>query len=218
MKKELLIFSLLLFLVINLTIAAEVSDITDSETLNNLRDAKKTLENPDEIKEKYLQKEWTKIFRESPYLSWIYKLNPIFRFLFGYEFALSWAFVTAMLIWLIIFAIYYPLMKQIFHNFASSLGIAIAISVITAQIAVPLIVEKLSEIIKSSAHNVWTIIFLVALIIVINYTSKIIQKEIEKKKIKSDTRTVREVSSEFKKTASSARTMKEGSDKYKKGE
>ena len=178
MKKNLLILIFIFLLLIILPFSnSQVEDI-----IEDAEKGEKILRGISEkdIKSEYLSKEWTKIFREKKTFNWIYKFNPLFKFLFGYDFSFSWAFVTAFLIWLIIFSLFFPQVKLIFSQTFSSLGISIAISSIAANYLAPKTIDYLSSIVKDIWDNLIVLIFLIILLILVFYLSKLVSKKMKK--------------------------------------
>ena len=168
MNKRGLVILICLILTAQLTIKAyaqEPAELVDDPL------AKKILENQDKIqnfteqedKEAYLAQEWTKLIQNNRAVNWIYKLNPIFKFLFGYEFSLSWAFVTALIIWAGLVLIFNVMLKTVFQERYFSLSISVIIAAIVSQISVRPIVGEISRYVK----NIWGSLGAILILIII---------------------------------------------------
>ncbi len=169
-------------------------------------------------KEEFLQKEWTKVFQNSETLSKIYKLNPVFKFLIGYEFELSWAFVTALILWFGILVIFYPVIKVSLRETFISLGTSFAISLIFAHLATPKIIDVASNTVKNLWQNLGFIVILVFVIVFFYTISKQVVKEIKKKQefkriqnLEQKMQQQQNVTGEMQSIQSGAKAMRRGS-------
>jgi len=210
MKK--LVFAFLVCITILLVIDI-VSTLDAENAAESLKEKKElTEEKIQEIKEAYLAKEWTKFIRNSPTLSQIYSLNPLFKFLIGYEFSISWAFTTAIIIWFIFFFFFYPQMQLFFKNFIFATIASVATASISAHYAIPKTIDALSSLIKNIWHNLISIIILIFILIVLNRVSGEISKKIKQYREK------RKVAKLEKETALSKATREEFERIKEKGE
>ncbi len=137
--------------------------------------------NAENIRETYLQREWTKVIRDNSATNWIFKANSLFKFLFGYEFNLSWAFLTALLIWLLFFTIFYQPILLIFKKKLLSIGISISFTIIVAQLAIPRIIMPLSKLIKNIWGNLALLLAIIILGLVIHRVLKDLAKQYREK-------------------------------------
>ena len=113
----------------------------------------------------YLSKAWTEqIQKNAP---WIYKANPLFKFLFAYEFELSWAFLAAFLLWAIQFSLYYPAMRMFIDETFTAFGISVVVAALTSQVVVPRAIDALSNIVKNFLGSIFTIIGLIMIIVAV---------------------------------------------------
>jgi hypothetical protein len=165
MKKRAILVILVLLAAFFLTVVSADSpeDVIQqkADSLENTKDKIQDVTSG-EIKPSYLSEEWTKALKNNPNTNWIYKLNPLFKFLFGYEFALSWAFVTAVLLWTILFSFLYPPTKLMFNNTLTALAISLLISAITCQIAS----QRIINIIAPHVRDIWSSIGTIFLLVV----------------------------------------------------
>lgn len=186
MKKRVILATFIL--IIGLMTSVHADNIQDSiqDKTNSLEQTKDNIQN---INESYLGEEWTKIIKESPKTNWIYKLSPIFKFLFGYEFSLSWAFVTVFLFWTIVFSFLYPPTKIAFNSTITAFGVSLIISSITCQIAAKKIIVSLAPYVKNIWNSIEIIIFLILLIwfagrvsrmLIATYKKKLTEKKISR--------------------------------------
>ncbi len=173
MKKEIALIAILFLITILPSSLAQTPIVDEAKGLekkiDDLRDR--------EISGTYLSEEWTKILRENPNTQWIYKLDPLFLFLFGYSFSLSWAFVAAFLIWTIIYSIFYPPIKSAFEGPWISMGITLCISAITSHYITPVTIAKVAELIKNIWYNLGLIFILLIIAIIANRLSKVFTKK-----------------------------------------
>src|SRR3989344_915023 len=138
------------FLIVILILAIFHANVLAVDTLDSLASIKENTDKAqdlsiDQIRDTYLQKEWTSIIQKNEKLNdFITKMNPVFKFLFGYEFSVSSAFFTAFLIWLIIFAVFYQTSKPLTNNTISSILIAVATAAIITHFVSEKIIGKMS--------------------------------------------------------------------------
>lgn len=170
-----------------------------------------------ENKSNYLSQEWTKILQKSPATSWIYGLNPMFKFLIGYEFSVSWAFVAALLVWIIILSIFFPICKAFVKQQFVALGIAIAITIIAAHGIMPKTMEMLGNLVKNIWWNFGTIFALIMLMIIINTLSAGILKELKKKREEAQLKSVVKKESKVEEKVEGLEAMKKGVEEIEQG-
>ncbi len=167
--KVIKILSFVIFLVLIMKVNAQQNDPGDTSkvvagTFNLPAETVPTSqEDLEKARTDYLQKEWTEIFKKNEKLNWIYRLNPIFKFLFGPEFSLSWAFVTAILLWLILVSFTFPSLQGVFSGLFAPLAISIVFSSLICQLISKAFIEFASKYIK----NIWYYFGLVLLLIII---------------------------------------------------
>ena len=131
-----------------------------------------------QAKGEFLANEWTSFFRTSKAFSWIYKLNPIFKFFIGQEFSISWKFTTGVLIWLIILFTILGSLDLVFDNKLFNIAFGSIMSALISQLAVPVILDQATELVKKGSEKAgkWingiTILALILLIILIKKSNK----------------------------------------------
>lgn len=209
--KKISVIILLLILTVNLVAAQDIqSNINDLEkTKNQVED---TLTNRD-IAEQYLGQKWTDIIDEKA--PWIYKANPIFKFLFGYGFELSWAFLAAFLLWAITYALFYPTIKLVMGGTLESIGITLAISAVVTNITVPKYLEYLSSLLKDFWHSFTTIIALLILVFVVFYFSSQISRTLQKQALERKIEKATSFGEAVENVSASAEAMKKGHDQFR---
>lgn len=232
MKKETIYLIAISIFILQLSLSSiplsksAISDVGNNEIVSGIQDTASNAQDlsVDEIREKYLESEWTSFFQNNKYLSKIYSLNPIFKFLFGQEFSASWAFITGFLIWLIQLAIYYPALRTLFPDTFSALGISIVFSALSSQLIVPKAIEQLSKVVKGIFSSITLIIALIFLLIIIDRVSKELVKKYGKRRQEKRLERV-EKEAEKSKTerekiegiTRGAENMKKGAEEYREG-
>jgi len=207
-------------LLIPVVIAVELQDPTETEAFQKAEEGKETLDkfSAEEDKAEYLSREWTDFLQRNGYLNWVYKANPIFKFLFGQEFSLSWAFIAAIIIWIGVVWTYYYMTNFLMEGKLTALGIAILVGSITSNLATPKIIEEASKVVKSFWQNLFFILLLIFVIIsfrtIIKSITKVIKKNIEKRRIGNIEKKVKDT---YENIHRGATNMKEGSENYKGG-
>ncbi len=158
------------------------------------RDAYSNLTN-EETREEYLKKEWKKMFSKNKYLSPIFNFldkilnffNPFFKIVLGVEYGLSWAFIFALAIWIILFMFIYQPAGALFGN--TVFGI-IGSFVITSLIGLSGVIKKAVEVLSAAITERWIIgiaIFATIIIgILIVYFGGNLKKFIEQQKEKHE--------------------------------
>jgi hypothetical protein len=187
MKNFLQILTIILLIVIFTNNAK--SEIISDNTTQKIENAKDTINDFSNTQDKgsYLAEEWTSFIKNSPRASYIYKLDPLFKFLWGQGFSLSWAFVTAFLIWTLVFATLYPPLKFSLKNGLFTFAITLISSALICQLAMPTIILKLSLFVKNIWYNLLDIFLLLFLIVIASKLSKqltfTLKKHLERKKL-----------------------------------
>jgi hypothetical protein len=163
-------------------------------TSDKARDAYSNLSN-NETRDEYLKKEWKKIFSKNKYLSPIFNFfdkilnffNPFFKIVLGVEYDLSWAFIFALAIWMILFMFLYQPVGALFNN--TAFGI-IGSFIITSLIGLSGVIKKAVELLSTAITERWLIgiaIFVTIIIgIIIVYFGGNLKKFIEQQKEKHE--------------------------------
>lgn len=175
----------LLILGLNLTNAEE--GLENDPLINDIQEGADYVQGISEKNDSatFLSQEWEKFLRENKATSWIYKLNPLFKFFLAQEFSISLNFFVAVMFWIIIFGSYYPPIKTAFKETITSLGISIALSVLTAQVAIPKILEGLTNVARTLWNNLTIIILLFEAAIILNRISIQLSRKWQRSKEKS---------------------------------
>jgi hypothetical protein len=212
MKIKLLLSILLIILLVQPILAIDIQNPTDSETFKKTEDTKNRIE--DIRDSNNLTKEFTDLLHKSEYLSKVYSLNPLFKFLFGREFSLSWAFLASIIIWLGIVWLYSEPAKFIFKDTFSSIAFAILVGAITTNLLTERIIETASNILKTTSHNFLFILGLIIIFAIMGTVEKLviksIRKSLEKKRIDN---IEKEVKGSYKNIHSGLTSMKRGYDR-----
>jgi len=186
MKKTGLFFSLILILSVISLILIHAQELSDSglppdiEKITTLgKNATNAISQPQNQNTSYLKQEWKKIILKNKYLGPVFSfvdkslefINPFFKIVLGVEYSLSWEFIFAIGIWLILFFILYPVIKAVFS--ANVLISIIATFAIVTLIGLGGVIKKAVDTLSFMINNVqiaWislavTFIILVMLII-----------------------------------------------------
>jgi len=184
MKKGITFLVLLLFLSLFVDAQADAPGLDDAPLVGEIRSGNEFVQDlsQQDISDQYLAKEWTTFLRDHKYGKHIYKLNPVFKFLFGMEFEISWRFVAGMLLWVIMISFLHPTFKMFVKSTIPSLIAAIAFSAIAANLLNPKILDALGKVIKNIWHNLLMIIALIVIIIFVSYFMKELTKWWKKKR------------------------------------
>lgn len=134
----------------------------------------------------YLKQEWTKILERTKVgrfllgISSIFKaLSPLFKFLIGIEYSLSWLFFLSLLAWIAVIVIIYNVVK---NPFQTKRWIAFSISIIIAAIAAQFnIFVKTVTLFIPLFKNKWIILGSVIITIILLYIYSLFMKTIGKK-------------------------------------
>lgn len=155
---------------------------------------------PEDAKNMYLKKEWRKIIESKPYIGPVFKifnivmnaLNPVFTKVLGVNYSLSWAFVFAVMLWIILFVLLRPVISQLFKNYWFGF---IATAVIVSLIGLSGAIKKATDTLVIVVTNIWLagLAFLLAVVLMIlfsgfgkNIARKIKQSEEEAKKAQTE--------------------------------
>jgi c-di-AMP phosphodiesterase-like protein len=201
MKKNLIILSLILFLILNVSLikinAQQIPQIpglsgTTDESTGLPSEFVKFQEIADKLSEEesrkeYLKQEWTKILANNkvfgPVLFYTNKsfsfFNPFWKIIFGIEFGWSWKFILSFFIWLFIVILVYSPVKELtkFNPILSFLGAVLVASLCGYLQFIQIIVSLLIIILK----NIWLVLLAILIMIVVAYIYNKIFKDIGKK-------------------------------------
>ncbi|MBS3090872.1 hypothetical protein J4217_00295 [Candidatus Pacearchaeota archaeon] len=173
MKKEILFLILLVFSIFSITyfshlaIAETVDDAIQTQTGFN----PENIPNPtniEDIKTKYLQREWNQIIDKNaiaePIQRFLISINPFLKAVLGVEYALSWAFFFAIVIWISLFVFLQPIAEVLFKGkLFGILGAFIVASLIGLSGTIKRAVDMLTFVI----NNTWILWISVVVAIVI---------------------------------------------------
>ena len=162
------------------------------ETGGKIEKATETVESlSDTGRSEYLKQEWKKILGKSKFgeivlsiSNFIGKLNPFFKAVLGVEYSLSWLFVFAVMIWIILFVIIYPILDSLINKKLISF---IASFAVVSLVGLSGVIRKAVELLSFALKNKWlvwasfaiTIIIVIVIIAFGGGLKKIIQKEKE---------------------------------------
>ncbi len=157
----------------------KVQDISEKIT-----DTTGKLSNED-VREEYLKQEWTKLLEKTKSgriilgISSIFKaLSPIFKFLIGIEYSLSWLFFLSLLAWIAVVVIIYTAVKNPFQMKGwIAFSVAIIIPTITAQFG---IIVKFVSFFIPLFKNKWIILGSIGIAIILLYIYSLFMKSIGK--------------------------------------
>ena len=228
MRKRLPIFTLVFILLLLAGSFAEEAapGLDEAPLVGEIQKGKETYEglSKGEIETQYLEKEWTTMIRNSKYGSYIYKLDPVFRFLFGMEFSFSWKFIAGFLLWIIFISFYYPIFREVFRSSLTGLGVSIVLTSITAHYLSPKVMDLFAKIIQNIWHN---LLLLFVLLIMIPIIKKSMTKLTKAWRQRRQERKLKKVEAaaglsganvtDIKETLAQAEAVKEGYEEGSKG-
>lgn len=166
----------------------------------------------------FLASEWTNVLRTNKAFSWIYKLDPIFKFAIGQEFSISWKFITGLLIWIVILFAILGSLEMVLDNRLVVILSSIIISALISQLAVPYFLDKATLLVKQGTEkaapwiNLGTIILLSVSIVIVKKGLKEIRKTIEKKRFEKRIKNAEETTRAIDRATSNAKSLKKGMD------
>lgn len=142
MKKEIKFSIIYLLFVISLLTsfvsAQEAPGIGEVPLAQEIQAGQQTYEQytAAENKSAYLTQQWGDLLGKAAYIGPVVKginavfnfLNPFFRIVLGYGYGLSWAFVFALIIWLVIFFFINPIFSQLTNNGLIGAGISFIVA------------------------------------------------------------------------------------------
>jgi ABC-type multidrug transport system fused ATPase/permease subunit len=165
MKKTGLLLSIFIIatLILNIIpIHAAIDPTNYQDPLGIGINPEKIPQNPDQAKDigtKYLKQEWTKILEKTQTGRILLKvsdllgsLNFFWKPVLGMEYSLSWLFIFAVAIWLILFFIIYGLLSAIFGNKISGIigGFCVA-----SLVGLSGVIKKAVDLLSFAIKNVW---------------------------------------------------------------
>lgn len=174
-KSYILIISLIIFLFIfnPLTFVLAQDEIPSGALPFSPEKVEQTTEQIKTQNTTYLKQEWKDMFADNKYLSPIVSvidkittfLNPFFKLILGVESSLSWVFIFAIGIWIILFFIIYQSANLIFDK---KLFAIIAAFIIASLVGLSGAIKKAVDLLETAIKNPWiAIISLVITIIII---------------------------------------------------
>lgn len=210
-KETLAFFALILLLpfITGLTIPENTSD-----QLGQKKEQLETFIN-EENKTDYLSSQWTTFLENNESTKWIYKLNPLFKFMFGHPFSISSAFLISFLIWAVLFSLIYPPIKVGFRETLPSFGISFVTSSLIVQLVTPNLIKLLSKKITTLTGAFLTILSLIVLIVIINRLSKIMMAYLKKKQEEKKINRLETESEKEKKIREGIESIKKGAEEFK---
>lgn len=143
-----------------------------------------------ENKSEYLKTEWNKILLKHKYIGPVMStvnyvfdaLNPFFKIVLGIEYSISWAFIFAVAIWLMLFFLLNPIAAQMFNS--GILG-GVAAFAMASLVGIAGVIRGAVNILTTMINNVWIawIAFILAIFLVL--LAEIFGKKIKAKMKKS---------------------------------
>lgn len=225
MKKSAVLLILLLvsnFIFLNLVLAQELADSGLPPEIEVIQQASEQVTN-EQTRNEYLKQEQTKLIEKSAIFGPVIRIfnaimtaiNPFFKAVLGVGYSLSWAFVFAVAIWLILFFILRPIMSAIIGK---PIPAMIAAFAVTSLIGLSGVIKRAVDLLAFAVSNIWIallslVIAIVIMVILITlgggwkkYMAK--QKEEEAKRQEEEHREILKTSAEIE---------KKRLDEYKKG-
>ena len=131
----------------------------------------------EESKTAYLKREWTKLFAGNSFFGPIFFygdkffsfFNPIWKLTFGMEFTFSWAFFTALGVWIVLIIIIYTPVKD-FTNFNHILTLLFS-AIVASLIGVSKVISMTVDALSFAVNNIWILAlsYLIVFFLVILY-------------------------------------------------
>lgn len=193
MKKEYFILSVLIISIFSaiffshLSLAETPDDIIQSQIGINPGNIPSSPEEAKNITTSYLQKEWGKILEKNPVAGPIHRfllaISPAFKAILGVEYALSWAFVFAICIWLFLFVILYPVASQIFSSTPAGL---LAAFIISSLVGLAGVIKRAVDMLTFAINNTWiawlSLLIAIIAIMIASYFGKEIKQYLKNQK------------------------------------
>ncbi len=193
---------LILLIVFSFITKAQLEDQIGElqDKVEKIQDIKEKISNED-IRTEYLKQEWSKLLEKTKTgrfllgISSIFKaLSPIFKFLIGLEYSLSWLFFLSLGTWIAVVVIIYNAIKNPFQTKGwIAWTIAIIIPTISAQFG---IIVKFVSFFIPLFKNKWIILGSILIAIILLYIYSLFMKSIGKtirEKIKKEDEERREL-------------------------
>ena len=189
----LLVISLLPIIISSVSAQNEVPGFGEGEVplVNNIQAGQQQYEQftTAENKSNYLKQEWVKLLDKNTILGPLIKfvnpifvfLNPFFKIVLGYESSLSWAFVFAIIIWLILFFFISPVVSQLVNNKLG--GIATSFAIVTL-IGLSGVIKSAVDVLNTALTNRWIFWISLALAILFMFIFNKLGKAIKEKLVK----------------------------------
>ncbi|HUS49389.1 MAG TPA: hypothetical protein VMZ91_04450 [Candidatus Paceibacterota bacterium] len=195
------LFSLLILNLFAVSVKAQLSDTGlpsglegDVEKIQNLTEKGQDIieKTKEEEGREYLKQEWKKMLEQNKVgkvllaiSDFIEKLNPFFKIVLGVEYSLSWAFVFAIALWIILFMILYYPIKGMFDKTWIAI---IASFAVTSLIGISGVIKKAVDLLSTIISKPWlawlalgiTIVIAAIIIYLGGGLKQILEKEREK--------------------------------------
>jgi len=197
----LVLFSLLILNIFAVSVKAQLEGTGlpsglegDVEKIQNLTEKGQDIieKTKEEEGREYLKQEWKKMLEQNKVgkvllaiSDFIEKLNPFFKIVLGVEYSLSWAFVFAIALWIILFMILYYPIKGMFDKTWIAI---IASFAVTSLIGISGVIKKAVDLLSTIISKPWlawlalgiTIVIAAIIIYLGGGLKQILEKEREK--------------------------------------
>ena len=197
----LVLFSLLILNIFAVSVKAQLEGTGlpsglegDVEKIQNLTEKGQEIieKTKEEEGREYLKQEWKKMLEQNKVgkvllaiSDFIEKLNPFFKIVLGVEYSLSWAFVFAIALWIILFMILYYPIKGMFDKTWIAI---IASFAVTSLIGISGVIKKAVDLLSTIISKPWlawlalgiTIVIAAIIIYLGGGLKQILEKEREK--------------------------------------
>tara|TARA_Y100000310_G_scaffold308376_1_gene351404 strand:- start:808 stop:1569 length:762 start_codon:yes stop_codon:yes gene_type:complete len=205
MNKKFGVLFLSLFLILSIIFVTAIENPLEDK-LDDLEEVGEFIDDED-VRSEYLTQEWTKLLEKTQagkiilgIGNFLSKISPIFKVILGVEYSLSWAFVFAIIIWLIFFIFILGPADAFFPNKLFSI---IGAFIITSLIGISGSIKKILDILiinlVDNQRAIWiSIIIAIILIVLFRFLGKAIgdwfkktKEEAKKEKTKEAEETIR---------------------------
>lgn len=173
MKKEIL-FVFIFLLLISVVSAQNAPGLDEAPLVGDIQKIQEGIQNKNQTSNQtaddYLKKEWASTLEKNSggravlkVSSFFENLNFLFKAILGVDYSLSWSFIFAVGIWVILFVLIYPILAQVFEG--KTLFGVIGAAVIVSLVGLAGVIRKAVDVLNVIIKTIW--IALIALVIVI---------------------------------------------------
>jgi Na+/melibiose symporter-like transporter len=186
MKKEILLI-VFLFCCVGLmqqVVAEDAPGLDDVPIVGGVKNFTENFRN-NQSSTDYLKQEWRAMLETKSFGRVILKIsdffknfNFFFKAVFGVEYSLSWSFIFAVIIWLTLLVLIYPILSDVFDK---KLFGFIGAFVVVSLVGLAGIIKKAVDLLNAAIHNLWIALLALAIAVIITIIASRFGKQIGKK-------------------------------------